>query len=160
MLLSLIQKTNYNTRNVNRIPICCILLSLGAWDGVFSVLLSITSTLIETVPNSEACSYNTIQNQTKSLFCTNCYQIRPCYLSFLMDYESLCLPKYSIRYLLHNPHHCDDAIWWNYRAKISLPFYFFIFVFCGRAFASSQMNMEVWRWWHQELRLAISDNRR
>ena len=26
-------------------------------------------------------------------------------------------------------------------AKISLPFYFFIFVFCGRVFASSQMNL-------------------
>jgi hypothetical protein len=30
----------------------------------------------------------------------------------------------------------------NYRAKISLPVYFFIFLFCGRAFASSQMKME------------------
>jgi len=30
----------------------------------------------------------------------------------------------------------------NYRAKISLPVYFFIFLFCGRAFASSQMNVK------------------
>ena len=29
----------------------------------------------------------------------------------------------------------------NYRAKISLPVYFFIFLFCGRAFASSQMKL-------------------
>ena len=75
----------------------------------FFSLLSITSTWIETVRISEAYSYCTIQNQRKEFFFTNCSWKRPCFLRFLMDHVSLCLPKYSIRYLLRKSHHRDDA---------------------------------------------------
>ena len=62
------QETNYNSRNVNQIPIgnINILLSLGAVDGVLSILFSITSTGIQKVQNLIACSYtySSIKNQT------------------------------------------------------------------------------------------------
>ena len=98
-----------DSRNSNRISIDNTLRSLGAWNGVLSILLSITSTWIQTVLDLEDYFYSTNNIFHYEWIYTNCYWITAYCLSFTMSHASLYVLMYLLRYLLRKPHHCDDA---------------------------------------------------
>ena len=97
-------------RNVNRIPIGNILLSLVALNGICPILFSILSSCIWTVPNLEDYFYSTNKIFHCQWIYTNCYWITVYCLAFKISYLLLYAPKYLLLYLLRKPHHCDDAI--------------------------------------------------
>ena len=95
--------------NNNRILWGNILASLGAWIGVLPIPLSITSTWILTVPNSEACFYSTNKIFHCRWIYTNCYLMSPYCRVFTTNYLSFYLVWWFVLFLLRKSHHCDDA---------------------------------------------------
>ena len=88
--------------------------SLGALNGVRPFLFWIPSPGNRKVPNSEAYFYSTNKICHRELIYTNCYWKTAYCLSFKMSHVSLYLLCYSLRHLLRNPHHCDDANFFHF----------------------------------------------